>query len=182
LRCATLAGTSACAQTLSERGLFSCRETFQELAAAVYAARARLRSRALPIARAAVRIFTRPRLTNFQNCRALVLAFLMVRLICFLLRTLIMSSPRVSASTLLRKKSKLPPDKKLRCSIWASPTTRSFPGAGVGAVASASSWLGGGVGGIPGAGAGGGQAGRSFPAYLSGKSPRTSPAHCRCSP
>src|SRR5262249_26139862 len=102
-----------------------------------------------------MRIFTRPRLTNFQNCRALVLGLLIVRLICFLLRTLIMSSPNVRASTLLRKKSKLPPDKKLRCSIWALPTTRSFPGAGVGAVAGASS-CGGGAGGIPGVPAGGG--------------------------
>src|ERR1051325_11708973 len=106
-----------------------------------------------------MRIFTRPRLTNFQNCRALVLGLLMVRLICFLLRTLMISSPNVSASTLLRKKSKLPPDRKLRWNIWALPTTRSLPGAGVGAEAGASSWGGGAVGGIPGADAGAGQAG-----------------------
>src|SRR5215467_9374624 len=111
-----------------------------------------------------MRIFTRPRLTNFQNCRALVLGLLMVRLICFLLRTLIISSPKVSASTLLRKKSKLLSDKKLRCSIWALLTTRSFPGAGVGAVAGASSCGGGKAGGIPGVVTGGGQVGRSFPA------------------
>ena len=107
---------------------------------------------------AAMRIFTSPRLTNFQNCRALALGLLMVRLIGFLLRTLMMSSPRVRASMLLRKKSRLPPDKKLRWNIWAFPTTSSLPGAGVGAAAGVSSW-GGGVGGMPGDDCGTGQAG-----------------------
>src|SRR4029450_926417 len=135
-----------------------------------------------PMPKAATSIGTNAIVTNFQNLRAFSLGLLMVRLICFLLRTLIMSSPNVSASTLLRKKSKLPPDKKLRCSIWALPTTRSFPGAGVGVVAGASSVGGDGTGGIPGGDVGGGQAGRSFPAYTSGNWPRTSTANGRCWP
>ena len=119
--------------------------------------------------------FTSPRFITRQNCRVAALGLLMLRLMRFLLRTFTRSSPSVSASTLFRKKSAWPPERKLRWNICALPTSSSLPGAGCGSPSGPSST--GGVGaGAPGRAGGGSQAGRSTPAYTSGNWPRASTA------